>query len=66
MLVIMLSKTLFERQAFYVVLLAVSCLFLNEIDYIALSGLLNILIRPLMIGRRYYGVMRLRSIGIGI
>jgi hypothetical protein len=66
MLVIMLSETLFERQAFHVVLLAVSRLFLNEIDYVASSGLLNISIGPLMIGRRYYGVMRLGSIGIGI
>jgi hypothetical protein len=62
----MLSETLFKRQAFHVVLLAVSRLFLNEIDYVALSGLLNISIGPLMIGRRYYGVMRLGSIEIGI
>jgi hypothetical protein len=48
------------------VLLAVSRLFLNEIDYVASSGLLNILIGLLMIRRRYYRVTRLGSIGIGI
>jgi len=62
----MLSKTLFKRQAFHIMLLAVSRLFLNKIDYVVLSGLLNISIGPLIIRRRYYKVMRLGSMRIGI
>jgi hypothetical protein len=59
MLAIMLSELLFERQAFHVVSLAASRLFLNEIDHFACNGLLSISIGLLMTGRRYYGVMRL-------
>jgi hypothetical protein len=66
MLAIMLSELLFERQAFHAVLLAVSRPSLNEIDYFAFNGLLNISIGLLMIGRRYYGVMRHRLMEIVI
>jgi hypothetical protein len=54
----MLSELLFERQASHAMLLAASRLSLDEIDYFVFNGLLNISIGLLMIGRRYYGVMR--------
>jgi hypothetical protein len=64
MLAIMLFELLFIMQAIRAVLLAASPLLVNEIDKLILNRLFSILIRRLMIRRKYYGVMRHRLIGI--
>jgi hypothetical protein len=62
----MLFELPFTMQAIRAILLATSPLLANEIDELVLNGLFSILIRHSMIRRRYYRVMRRRSIGIVI
>jgi hypothetical protein len=64
MLATMLFELPFTMQAIRAILLATSPLLANEIDELVLNGLFSILIRRSMIRRRYYRVMRRRSIGI--
>ena len=63
---IMLYEMLFKKQDLPVKLHAESPLFLNEIDSHVSVSLLNILIGPWRIGRRYYGAIKPRSMEIGI